>query len=58
MKYTTIKAFTDKNKNSADEAGKKHIYWKGDKYPYKSYAGATTNARIQELLDTGLIEEA
>lgn len=57
MKYTVIKAFTDKNTKSADESGKKHIYWKGDKYPYKSYTGATTNARIKELLETGLIVE-
>ncbi|ASN59829.1 hypothetical protein CG419_03955 [Latilactobacillus curvatus] len=56
--YKTIKAFTDKNPNSVDENGKKQIYWIDDTYPVKGgYVGATTKARINELIDTGLIEE-
>lgn len=55
MTYTVIKAFTDANENSADESGEKHIYWEGDSYPYKSYAGASTKLRLAELQDGGYI---
>lgn len=58
MSYTVIKDFTDKNANSAAEAGgAKHIYLTGDTYPYHSYVGATTKARLAELIANGLIEE-
>ncbi|WP_155286049.1 hypothetical protein [Lacticaseibacillus zhaodongensis] len=58
MSYTTIKSFTDKNPNSAEAPGApKHIYWKGDRYPTKGgYIGATTKARLDELISGGWIE--
>lgn len=56
MRYQVIKAFTDKNANSAVN-GKKHIYWEDAKYPYKNYAGATTQARIEELIKGGYLKE-
>lgn len=59
MSYQVTKSFTDKNTNSIDaETGAKHVYWTGDKYPTKGgYVGATTKARISELIDGGWIEE-
>lgn len=57
MAYVVTKAFTDSNLNSADETGEKHVYWEGDTYPYKSYAGATTKLRLKELLEGGYIDE-
>lgn len=57
MPYVVTKAFTDSNLNSADETGEKHVYWEGDTYPYKSYAGATTKLRLKELLEGGYIDE-
>lgn len=55
--FEVIKAFTDANLNSVDETGKKHVYWEGDIYPYKQYAGAQTKLRLKELLDGGYIQE-
>lgn len=55
--FEVIKAFTDANLNSVDETGKKHIYWEGDIYPYKQYAGAQTKLRLSELVDGGYIKE-
>lgn len=57
MSYEVIKAFTDSNENSADNAGQKHIYWEGDTYPFKQYAGATTKFRLKELTSGGYIKE-
>lgn len=57
MPYVVTKAFTDSNLNSADETGEKHIYWEGDIYPFKQYAGATTKLRLKELLEGGYIDE-
>lgn len=57
MKYVVTNAFTDSNRNSADEHGDLRIYWEGDEYPYKRYAGALTSLRIKELVDGGYIEE-
>ena len=57
MTYLVTKAFTDGNANSADENGDKHIYWEGDTYPYKQYAGAQTKLRLAELTDGGYIKE-
>lgn len=57
MKYEVIKAFTDKNACSVDEAGKKHIYWEGNEYPFKKYAGATVQARLDELINDEYIKE-
>lgn len=48
MTYTVIRNFTDANPKSA-ENGKLHVYRTGDKYPFKSYAGSFTKARISEL---------
>ena len=60
MSYVTIKAFTDKNPNSAAVPdGPKQIYWEGDRYPTKGgYLGATTKARLDELTKGGYIKEA
>jgi hypothetical protein len=57
MEYEVIKAFTDKNKRSADSNGNKHIYWEGDTYPFKKYAGATVQSRLDELISGGFIKE-
>lgn len=57
MAYQVIKAFTDSNLNSVDETGEKHVYWEGDEYPYKQYAGAQTKLRLAELTTGGFIEE-
>ena len=57
MGYEVIKAFTDSNANSADETGQKHMYWEGDSYPFKQYAGATTKLRLKELTSGGYIKE-
>ena len=57
MTYKVIKAFTDSNLNSVDETGEKHVYWEGDEYPYKQYAGAQTKLRLAELTSGGFIEE-
>lgn len=57
MAYVVTEAFTDSNLNSVDENGEKHVYWEGDTYPYKSYAGATTKLRLKELLEGGYIDE-
>ena len=58
MSYETIKAFTDKNANSAAEGGgAKHIYRVGDPYPFTKYAGATTKARLGELIAGNFIKE-
>ena len=54
MSYRVTKAFTDRNPNSADN-GKKHIYWETETYPFTKYAGATTKARITELIKGGFI---
>ena len=54
--YKVIKAFTDKNENSTDENGNKHIYYEGDLYPFSRYAGATVQARLDELVGNGFIE--
>lgn len=53
--FKVIKAFTDANLNSVDETGKKHIYWEGDAYPCRPYAGAQTKLRLKELVDGGYI---
>lgn len=57
MSFRVIKAFTDGNANSANSLGEKHVYWKGDVYPFKSYAGACTKLRIAELTKGGFIKE-
>lgn len=57
MSYQVIKAFTDGNANSANNLGEKHVYWEGDVYPFKSYAGACTKLRIAELTNGGFIKE-
>ncbi len=57
MAYVVTEAFTDSNLNSVDENGEKHVYWEGDTYPYKPYAGATTKLRLKELLERGYIDE-
>lgn len=57
MSYQVIKAFTDGNANSANNLGEKHVYWEGDAYPFKSYAGAMTKLRIAELTNGGYIQE-
>lgn len=55
--FQVVKAFTDANANSADEAGNLHVYWEGDTYPYKPYAGASTKLRLEELTADGFIKE-
>ncbi|MCI7647884.1 MAG: hypothetical protein SPG45_05350 [Lactobacillus johnsonii] len=57
MAYKVIKAFTDSNLNSANSLGEKHIYWEGDAYPFKPYAGASTKLRLAELTSGGYIKE-
>lgn len=55
MRYVVAKAFTDANSNSADKDGNLHIYWEGDAYPCRPYAGAQTKLRLKELVDGGYI---
>lgn len=55
MRYVVTKAFTDANSNSADKDGDLHIYWEGDAYPCRPYAGAQTKLRLKELVDGGYI---
>lgn len=55
MRYVVAKAFTDSNSNSADKDGNLHIYWEGDAYPCRPYAGAQTKLRLKELVDGGYI---
>jgi hypothetical protein len=55
MRYVVTKAFTDANSNSADKDGNLHIYWEGDAYPCRPYAGAQTKLRLKELVDGGYI---
>ena len=57
MSFQVIKACTDGNANSANSLGEKHVYWEGDVYPFKSYAGACTKLRIAELTNGGFIKE-
>lgn len=54
--FKVTKAFTDSNLNSVDENGEKHVYWEGDVYPFKKYAGAETKLRIAELKKGGYIK--
>ena len=53
--FSVIKSFTDKNEASTDPNGQKHVYWKGDNYPFKNYVGSTTKARVTELTKGGFI---